>query len=431
MSAGEIEIPQGVNVLRFGGVDVNYTPNGGMPLNMTGQSNEFEINLGLPLTQGTSIIVNTVNSNAQANSSASPPTFQDYATFLVTGRLNLFQANEIDGNSTTALLPTQLVNATPTSGFAPGGTFVISQGGPATGQIGDVRVGGNATNFTTFVTEDPVNVAAAEGQLDAKIANYFIGGQTNNVLLVAPSGSRNISFGLGMDNVTINSLAVRTLRANRDATNSNVTVSRSIANVLIGGDVNNSNINVGEQQSLFTFANLPPTTLFASGSGAFFGEPPPTIINPETNPLTGFVEPFAQQGGSMTARIAGDVDNSTFSASVDPNPPAIATTAFGQPGNLVLSRGAINAKVEGFIDNSTNPLVFTNASNRAFFANVVKLYRGPIIPPTVPYQPYVAPTRYHRGQSALHALIKIDHYPAINHHPGLSKATATGRKKKG
>ena len=55
----------------------------------------------------------------------------------------------------------------------PGGTYVISQGGPATGQIGNVRVGGNATNFTTFVTEDPINVEASEGQLDAKISNYL------------------------------------------------------------------------------------------------------------------------------------------------------------------------------------------------------------------------------------------------------------------
>ena len=118
-------------------------------------------------------------------------------------------------------------------------------------------------NFTTFVTEDPLNVAASEGQLDAKISNYYIGGQTQNVLLSAPSGSRNIAFGLGMDNVTITSLSIASLRANRDALNSNVTVSRSIQNLLIGGDVQNTNINVGEAQSLFTFANLPPSELFA------------------------------------------------------------------------------------------------------------------------------------------------------------------------
>ncbi len=159
--------------------------------------NEFQINLGLPLIGGTSVIVNTVNSDAEANSTAGSAPFQDYATFLVTGRLNLFQANEIDGNTTSGLVPTQLVNSPSSSGASPGGTFLISQGGPATGQIGDVRIGGNVTNFTTFVTEDPMNAAAAEGQLDAKISNFYIGGETNNVLLVAPSGSRNISFGLG------------------------------------------------------------------------------------------------------------------------------------------------------------------------------------------------------------------------------------------
>ena len=59
MSAGEIYIPQGVITLRFGGVDVDYVPPGGVALNTTGQSNEFQINLGLPTVQGTSIIVNT------------------------------------------------------------------------------------------------------------------------------------------------------------------------------------------------------------------------------------------------------------------------------------------------------------------------------------------------------------------------------------
>ena len=189
MSAGEIYIPQGVLTLRFGGVDVDYTPVGGTPLNQTAQSNEFQISLGLPTVQGTSIIVNTVNSDGEANSTSGQPAFQDYATFLVTGRLNLFQANEIDGNTTSGLVPTQFVNPPSSSGDSAGGTYLISQGGAATGQIGDVRVGGSATNFTTFVTEDPINVAAAEGQLDAKISNYYIGGQTDNVLLMAPSGA--------------------------------------------------------------------------------------------------------------------------------------------------------------------------------------------------------------------------------------------------
>ncbi len=76
-------------------------------------------------------------------------------------------------------------------------------------------------------------------------------------MLIAPSGSRNVSFGLGMDNVTINSLIIQTLRVNRDATNSTVTVSRSIQNMIIGGNVENTNIQAGYSQSLFEDDRLP------------------------------------------------------------------------------------------------------------------------------------------------------------------------------
>jgi hypothetical protein len=417
MSAGQIFIPQGVLTFRFGGVNVDYTPPNGIPLNTTGQSNEFQISLGLPVVVGTSVIVNTVNSDAQANSSSSGAPFQDYATFLVTGRLNLFQANEIDGNTTPGLVPTQLVNSTSTAA-SPGGTFVISDGGAATGQIGDVRIGGNATNFTTLIDEDPLNVAASEGQLDAKISNYYIGGQTKNILLMAPSGSRNISFGLGMDNVTINSLSIASLRANRDALNSNVTVERSIQNLVIGGDVQNTNVNVGESQSLFTFTNVPATSVFSQGSGAFFGDRPPTVANPQTNPINQMQEPIAQNGGTMQVRIAGSVINSVFSASIDPNPvAAFSGNGFGNSSDLILPRGVINAKVEGNIDNSGNlttnlptpGLVDPGSSGRAFFAKRVKLVHGPVIPPTVPYQPTVSPTVYHSGQEGLRGLFRIDH----------------------
>jgi hypothetical protein len=417
ISAGQIFIPQGVITLRFGGVDVDYTPVGGTPLNQTGQSNEFQINLGLPVVQGTSIIVNSVNSDAEVNSTSGQAAFQDFATFLVTGRLSLFQANTITGNTTSGLVPTQLVNAPATDGPSPGGTYVISQGGAATGQIGDVRIGGNVTNLTTFVTEDPLNVAAAEGQLDAKISNFYIGGQTQNVLLIAPSGSRNISFGLGMDGVTISSLAIASLRANRDALNSTVTVSRSIQNLLIGGDVQNTNINVGEAQSLFTFANTPPTSVFnTTGSGAFFGEPPPTVANPELNTLTGQVEPTAQNGGTTQVRIAGSVINSVISASVQPDPSFLSGAGFGTPQDLILPRGVINAKVEGNINNTGNQLVQPGSTGRAFFAKSVKLIHGPVIPPTVPYQPFATPTKYFSGQDGLKGLFKIDHVPAVQRH---------------
>ena len=194
MSAGQIFIPQGVLTLRFGGVNVDYTPPGGTPLTQTNQNNEFQIDLGLPIIQGTSIIVNTVNSDAQANTTTATQPFQDYATFLVGGRLNLFQANQITGNTTPGLVPSQFPNQTPATTSDPGGTYLFADGttGGVTGQIGDLRIGGAATNFTTLISENPENLVAAEGQLDAKISNFFIGGQTKNVLLVAPSGARNI-----------------------------------------------------------------------------------------------------------------------------------------------------------------------------------------------------------------------------------------------
>ncbi len=418
MSAGMIYIPQGVHTLRFGGVNPDFTPAGGTPLNQQALNAEFQINLGLPLTLGTSVIVNTVTSDAHSTTSSGTTTVnQDYATFLVTGRLNLFQANAIDGNTTSGVIPTQFAAPGSATSQSVGGTFLISQGGAATGQIGDVRIGGNATNFTTFVTEDPINATAAEGQLDAKISNFYIGGETNNVLLVAPSGARNISFGLGMDNVTISTNAISSLRANRDVSNSTVTVSRSIGNLLIGGDVTNTNVNVGESQSLFGIANTPATVLGQAGTGVFFGEPVPTVAAQRTNAATGQLEPFAQNGGTIKVRIAGNVTNSVFSASVDPNPPGSTSTLFGPDGDSIfLPRGVINAKVEGTTDNSSNSLVDTSlvSPKTAFFARVVHLNHGPIIPPTVPYQPTAAPTIYHRGQDSLKGLIKIDHYPSVD-----------------
>ena len=425
--AGLIDIPAGITTLRFGGVDADYTPTGATPLNRSGQSNEFEINLGLPITTGTSIIVNSVTTDAQANSTSGSPAFQDMATFLVGGRLNLFQANTINGNTATGLAPSQFAGSVPSSGLSPGGTYVISQASPAgTGQIGDVRVGGNATNFTTLVTEYALSTTPIEGALDAKISNFFVGGETNNVMLMAPSGSRNISFGLGMDNVTINSLSIASLRANRDATNSTVTVSRSIQNLFIGGQVENTNIQAGYSQSLFADTNFPSSI---SGSGVFFGTPPPTITDHQISPSSTFLEPFAQSGGSIAGRIAGNITNSVISASVDPNPsgssPSLVDISgtfepskgnnfpFGAPDNLVLPRGVINVKFEGTVNNSTNPLVATSApANAAFFARVVHIKKGPVIPPSVPSQPYVAPTVYHRGQNSLKGLIKLDHIPS-------------------
>ena len=78
-----------------------------------------------------------------------------------------------------------------------------------------------------------------------------------------------------------------------------------------------------------------------------------------------------------------------------------------------MPRGVINVKFEGVIDNSTNPLVSTSApANAAFFARTVHIKKGPVIPPSVPYEPYVAPTVYHKGQNALKGSFKLDHIPS-------------------
>ncbi len=232
-----------------------------------------------------------------------------------------------------------------------------------------------------------------------------------------------------MDNVTINSQTISSLRANRDISNSNITVSRSIGNLLTGGDVTDTNVNVGESMGLFAAVAFPGSVVTGTAPfGAFYGTPPPIITHHEVNPVSGIVEPFAQSGGTLEARIAGNVTDSIFSASVNAYPATLDqgqvsgelltldTAQFGSDTNVVLPRGVINAKIEGSVDNSNNPLVNPTAvpSSKAFFAQVVHRTTGPIIPPTVPYQPYKAPTVYHSGQSALHGLIKIDHYPTIN-----------------
>lgn len=219
-----------------------------------------------------------------------------------------------------------------------------------------------------------------------------------------------------MDNVTINANGIASLRANRDALNSTVTVNRSIQNLLIGGDVQNTLVSVGQAQDLFAFANTPAASVFSSGSGVFFGQPPPSVANPQTSPVSGRMEPIAQNGGSMQVRIAGSVINSIFSASIQPDPTGLTGNGFGTPNDLILPRGVINAKVEGNISNTANPLVDPASTGRAFFAKKVKLVQGPVIPPTVPYQPFAGPTKYNVGQSGLKGLIKIDHIPSVNRH---------------
>ena len=120
--------------------------------------------------------------------------------------------------------------------------------------------------------------------------------------------------------------------------------------------------------------------------------------------------------GPCRLRIAGSVINSIFSASVAARPNRLDRPRVRhRKENLILPRGVINAKVEGNISNANNSLVEPQSNGRAFFAKTVKLIHGPVIPPTVPYQPYATPTKYYKGQQGLKGLFKIDHVPAVTH----------------
>src|SRR5271166_6303894 len=465
--AGGIDAPEGINVLRFGGVDTTNVPASGDTLDQTGQNNEFVINLGPPIAGGTSIIVNRVMTDAVA-STTTPPGFQQSVSFVVGGRINLFQANEIDFSTTppgsSALTPTQFTppSTQPQTSLLPGGTYLVSDvlSGTAltTGQIGDIRIGGNATNFTAFALETDTFTAPppVDPVTGPQVSNFFIGGQTDNVILVAPSGSRNVFFGQGMDNVYINTQFIQNLQANRGAVGSAVTVKRNIGNMVMGGDVINTVIQSGYDQDLSAVAITPTTTPVTGvtnpAGGVFNGEAPPTIINRISN-ATLFNEasfsPLAHGGGAIHGRIAGNVTNSIISVSVDPNPflpnpsetnspgqlqnVTSKTFPFGAPNNIVLPRGVLSLKVEGAVNNSAiqtgsttthNPLglpapaVDPNiAPTSAFFAKKVSVEHLPVIPPNVPEAPYPSPTPYHIGQRFLKGLFKKDNSVTLPSRP--------------
>ena len=172
-----------------------------------------------------------------------------------------------------------------------------------------------------------------------QVSNFFIGGQTDNVILVAPSGSRNVFFGQGMDNVYINTEFIQNLQANRGAVGSAVTVKRNIGNMVMGGDVINSFIQSGYDQELSAVANSPATTTqgttFTAG-GVFNGEAPPTIVNRISNAVASLptFSPLAHGGGAIHGRIAGNVTNSIISVSVDPNPSQPHRPTIHQPWSV-------------------------------------------------------------------------------------------------
>jgi hypothetical protein len=390
-TAPSIVVPDGVDTFRFGGVDTTHI----IPPSSSATSDNYSVTLGLPLFGGTRIIIDKSVSSTQsvtASGSTTPTTIQHAVTFNVSGRLDLFQANSIQGDAQNP--PGQfLMNNTTVpfggttvfSGTSVTGPLITTQNlqGAVTGAIGNVRIGGNATNFSTIVND-------ATGMGNARIANFSIGGETDNVLLLAPNGSRNISFGLGMDTVDILTHVINDLQANRGALNSRVLVDRTISKATFGGDVVNTHVETGLQQNFTNiFQSITGTTTSVTGPPAA----PPDPLN-------------AQVGGGMTVLVAGDVTNSVFTASVQPltqttpgasGSPATTTRTFGTPQDVTLPTGHILAKVEGTVDNSppTNTAIppATANPNKAFYASELHVKQGPVIPPNVPEPPYPPPAK--------------------------------------
>lgn len=330
-----INLNFGVETLRFGGVDVRFAAPGAVAPNQDNQADTFQITLGVPFTWGTSIVVDSIITDAQPGVGTQRPT-QDGVTINVTGRLNVFQANSIQGNTSI-----------PSSGFIGGGGTIVRSIPDAntglTGQIGFARVGGNATNFHV--------------QTNDRVSNFYIGGETSNVSLLAPDGVRHVQFGRGMDDVTLLVLTIDTLQANRGAVASNVQVANKIGRIVIGGDVVNTTVVAGYQLDL---------------EQLFLTQIPPTDF------------PDAKSVGAINnVLIAGDIVDSIFAASVQP-----FEGEFDVPEALFFPHSRIKAKVEGRINNANvTPL----KPGQAFYAKSVVFTHGPVNPPNVVEPPFKHP----------------------------------------
>jgi hypothetical protein len=346
---GMINIPDGTTSLRFGGVDTTaFTQPSGTAVT-------FDINLGLPQYLGTSIVTDTITSDNRPAATPGGTPILDTVTFNVQGRLNLFQANTINGESTP---PTSRYQGNNT-----GGTTLIV--GPdvngTTGQIGYLLVNGNATNFSAQVSIVGPTGASITNEF-AFISNTYFGGETNKVEIVSPGGMKNIAFGKGMDAVAIRAGSIQHLVANRGAVNSTVVSNGPIVLADFGGDVINSRVLSG---------------YFVSG----------TADSPTFN---------VGAGGRMTVTIAGDIINSIFASSAVPLTPQ-GTIAVENANSILYENGHLNAKYEGKIDNAAEIPI---APNKAFFANHLSVAHGPVIPPNV-NEPPLAPAPQHRGQIGL------------------------------
>lgn len=358
----EINIPDGINSLRFGGVDTtaSFGTDPTQSPSQDGRNDQFLVRLGIPVAIGTSVVVNQITSSDQAavaSTTAGRPNSptQKSVVFEVFGRLDLFQANQINGSTDFAPAP---------ASFS-GGTIVSSFSDPSsgiTGEIGFVRVGGNATNLSVVTNN--------------LLANMYVGGETNNVAVLAPNGARSFHFGRGMDTTTILTHTIENIAANRGILNSRVVTDRQIGDIMSGGDVVNSTILSGYVQGLANVA----------------GSVEQNISSPSAAQAVTVPTPTAQANGQITAFVSGDVTNSVFAASDQPVSQLVTPTnqTFGGTQDAFLPLGRITARVEGAINNAS---ATPDSPTTAFYAQKVKLTRGPVSPPHVVEPPLPLPAR--------------------------------------
>ncbi len=353
-----ITIPDGVTALRFGGADTTrfFGTDPTQSLSQDGQNDQFLVRLGIPAAVGTSIVVNQVISNAQAATSSSASPTQKSVVFDVGGRINLFQANAILGSSTIQAAPASFT----------GGTIVSSLPDPnqgITGEIGFVRVGGNATNFSVVTNNT--------------MANFYVGGETNNISVLAPNGTRNFYFGKGADSTTILTHSIENFFANRGMINSRIVSDRQIGDLMIGGDVVNSTVLSGY------FSGLATVVTSIENSQVQLGQYFQSAVTIPT--------PTAQAAGKLTTYIAGNVTNSVFAASDQSiTQSSGGTTTFGNPQDVFLPLGVVTARVEGTINNAT---ATPSMPTRAFYGQTVNLTKGVVVPPNVVEMPLSLPAK--------------------------------------
>lgn len=340
----QIEIENGVNTLRFGGVDMNASPGGGIAAPSTNSfGDKASIRLGLPSYLGTSVYVDKFVSATKAGSTPAQP-INDEINLETIGRINAFQANEVGGNPEIA-----------STGYIGGGGTVIRSSGEFLGQaiqqnvvgaIGQIMIRNNATNFGV--------------QSGTSIRRLNVGGETKNVFGLGVSGIRYAQFGLGMDTVTIHAHTMSRLEMARGAVGSSVTTTRQMGYFRSGGDVINSTILAGVNQNL----------------------------NNEFRQQVASTDSLADLGGAINAQIAGNVVDSIFAASYEPD-----NGSYDSRNAMALGGGRIEAKIQGAIDNSS---VSPETPNVAFYAFNTNVNRGPVAPPYVPSTPAETPAKFTR-----------------------------------